>query len=214
MRSMLMGSASPFAHLAGLGRRRKGARAEDAPADDDKDKARRARAEEGDEDKDDDKDKGARAEEDGDDKDKVARAEEGDEDKDDDKDKAKARRARADGDEDDDRCEDDDDEEMRGKSAVAMARGRERSRCEAILKAASGPEQIELACRLAFKTSLPRSEAIAALQDGGSRSSRADLGRQARNPDLGTGGGQADPKKAMAGLWDKAFARAGIKTRT
>jgi hypothetical protein len=52
---------------------------------------------------------------------------------------------------------------MRGDSPAADARRRERARCAAILTSAAGLKHPELACVLAFRTRVSRSEALGVL---------------------------------------------------
>ena len=59
--------------------------------------------------------------------------------------------------------DEDSDVEMRGDSEVARARRRERARCKAILMSDVGLRNPALAQGLAFRTGMPRSEALATL---------------------------------------------------
>lgn len=186
MRTTLLGGASRFAHFAGLGGRRRGARADgDEDRRDDTDGRRSRRADE-DEDREGDQEgrRSSRADE-GDDRDdreegrRGSRADEGD----DDRDEGQARRgSRADGDDDDrqdarggrrsgrteeddqDAAEEDDDEkEARGNSASARAWRKSQARCAAIFAHPQAAADPELASILAFETTMPRSAAIARL---------------------------------------------------
>jgi hypothetical protein len=231
-RTSLLGRAAGYAHLRGFGKRR----AEDDRPSEDEPKGKRSRAAEDDEPEDDEpKGKSSRAEDDPpkDDEDvpkgkKSRRAADDDECEEDDEPKGK--KSRADDEHDQDPDEDDshlkgkrsraaadddedEDDEMRGNSAVAQARRRENARCSAIFKAA-GPDNVDLAASLAFETRMPRGEAIAVLRGQADRvPTRTDTasGRRARNPDLGTGGGdRPDKKSSLKAMQDAALAKAGI----
>lgn len=196
MRSSLMGSASRFAHLAGiaLGGSRSATRAEEdsrddearggrrsRAADDDEEgepKGKRSRADDNDDDKDEPKGRRSRASDDDDEdepKGKRSRASD-----DDDEDEPKGKRSRASEDDDEDepkgkrsRASDDDDDddknEMSGRSAMASARRRERSRCAAIFAASAAAENPALAASLAFETTMTRKEAVAVLKSQAGR---------------------------------------------
>lgn len=111
--------------------------------------------------------------------------------------------------------EDDPAEEMHGTSAVAEARRRERARCAAIFASAGAGADPALAARLAFNTTLPRAEAIAALGDGsaprGRRSGLDERMTAAPTPHVTPGAAAADPKAGMvdgmASLMRKAAGR-------
>jgi hypothetical protein len=230
MRTALLGGASRFAQFAGLtrgGRRAddgddtddkkdaKGSRADDGDDEDDQPKGKRSRADDGD-DTDDKKDaKGSRAA-DGDDEDdqpkgKKSRADDGDDDEDD---QPKGKKSKRSADDDDQSCEDDDDkDEMSGRSAAANARRRERARCAAILGHSAAAANVDLACSLAFETTMTRKEAVAVLKSQVGRaapdtgSSRSEE-RAARNPDIGSGASApAGGQKALDAGWDRAIAK-------
>lgn len=213
MRSMLMGRSSSFAHFAGLGRG--GRRAEEETPKDDDTKGKKSRAADGDDEDEDDKPKGKAADDDApaqypdddDTKGRKSRAADGDDD-DDDEDEPKGKKSRAE--------DDDDEEEMTGKSAVAGARRRERARCAAIFNHPAAAENPQLACSLAFETTLTRQGALAVLKSqAGRTANRADLGagRRDRNPSLGAGGDTITGKGTVKGLWDAAVAKANPKPR-
>lgn len=186
-----------FAHLAGLSPR--ASKAED----DDDSKDTRA-----DDESDDEADNTDRDRDDGDAKKGKAKG------------KAKSRAKAADEDDDDDQGndgqksgkraeedDDDEDEEMRGKSAVAQARRREQARCAAIMGHQAGARNVVLAANLAFNTRMGRREAIAVLK-GTPAAASPSRSRQARNPNLGSGGEmQRSPAAAAASSWDRAFSK-------
>lgn len=198
--------AMSFAHLAGLPNGPK------ASADDDEDREQR--------DGESDEDYKARLKAMDDDEDpKKDDAESDDEDPkaadDDDKPKGgKAKKAKA----DDQDPDDDDKEELNGKSSASKARLRERERCAAIFGSKHAAGKVELACSLAFDTSLTRKEAIAVLAKtpaaaparGGAPASRSE-----RNPNLADNSGgdmSANSQKATVTSWDRSMQRArGIK---
>ena len=172
--------AASFAHL--LGRSAKSKSEDSVPDPKEVDDGTGCEGDDKDPEDKDDKDKDARRAEgddkdpeDKDDKDKDARRAEGDdkdpEDKDDKDKEAKGKGARADDEGDDGESGDDegddesDDTDMRKKGSKS-ARLRERARCAAIFGDAAAGKNPALAARLAFNTSLPRSQAIACLQDG------------------------------------------------
>lgn len=194
-----------FAHLG------RGARAEDRQdEEDDSGKGKRGKRASDEDDEEQDR-------EDGDSK-RSQRAEggESDEDEEDDRDdsgKGKNGKRAAD-EEDDERAEDDDDdeEEMRGKSAAARARRRERARCAAIFASKGAGRNPVLACKLAFTTSMTRSEAIEVLNG----TPAAEGGRsQRQNPRLALDGdrGGMSGDQAIQASWDRAFEKAGAKRR-
>jgi hypothetical protein len=127
--------------------------------------------------------------------------------------KAKAADDDGDGDDDGDPAADDDDdeEEMRGKSAAARARRRERARCAAIFASKGAGRNPVLACKLAFTTSMTRSEAIEVLD--GSPAPEGSRGRR-QNPNLGIDSDRnANSEQSIAASWDVAFQKAGAKRR-
>lgn len=204
-----MTRALSFAHLTGG--TRSATRAQED--DDDDDKAARAQ-EDDDKPKDDDKDsrKGKRAQDDDDKRDDASAEDEDDKPDDEDKGRrSKRARSRAGDGEDEDAEDDDDDEEMRGKSAIARARLREQARCASIFACETAGRNPTLAANLAFRTRLPRQEAIAVLQGTpapASAASAASAERAARNPRVGPGGSPyLDTQQAIAASWDRAFAR-------
>lgn len=187
----MLGSASSFAHLLGLGPR--------AEADDDKRKeegnASAARAED-----DDDKKRNDESEED-----YAKRMEEKKAKKKAEEDKQREEEAR--------RAEsEDDDAEMRGNSPDASARRRERERCKTIFAAAfasAAPElrqAVATAGALAFDTTLPRREAVALLSampapSAGKHPSLAQRMRGEQIPEAGheaETSAPADSSKALA----------------
>lgn len=116
---------------------------------------------------------------------------------------AKAEHDEPDGDEDPDK-------EMRGNSPIAAARRRERARCAAIFASPAAGRNPVLAAKLAFTTSMPRTEALAVLEGTPAPAAAANPARAARNPQLGAGGErQTDTRAAAAAGWDKAFAKYG-----
>ncbi|ASD79160.1 hypothetical protein CEJ98_09150 [Burkholderia gladioli pv. gladioli] len=195
-----------FAHLA------RGSRAsDDRPEDDDSGKGKRGkRASEDDDDEQQDR-------EDGNSKSGKRASTDDDEDEDeedDQRDSGKGKRSkRASEDDDDERADEDDDdeEEMRGNSAAARARRRERARCAAIFASKGAGRNPVLACKLAFNSSMPRSEAIEVLDSApapeGSRGRR-------QNPNLGIDGDRSmSSEQSIAASWDVAFQKAGAKRR-
>jgi len=199
--------ALSFAHLAGLAAPRS------EKGDEDKDYDSKKSKKASDEDDEDDKNeqdhsngdskkskKAKRAEVDDDEDDDKKNDAEGDDDSPDDDDKKSSKKAKRadDGDGDGD---EDDEPEMRGNSPVARARRREQARCAAIFNCSAAGKNIALAANLAFKTRLPRSEAIAILRDtpAASSPSEAHSGRAARNPNLGSATGTlaSDPSDRM-----------------
>ncbi|MFC4705520.1 hypothetical protein ACFPAA_17940 [Paraburkholderia caffeinitolerans] len=120
---------------------------------------------------------------------------------------------RAADDEDDERAEDDDDdeEEMRGQSSAARARRRERARCAAIFASKGAGRNPELACNLAFETTMTRSQVISVLNK-----TRGSAGgtQTRRNPNLGSGDApRMSQEQAVEASWDSAFQKAGAKPR-
>jgi hypothetical protein len=179
-----------FAHLTGASKK-----SEDK--DDEKEKA---------EDKDDEQEDQNR--DDGDAQSSSA-SDDDDDDKDDDKEKEKkSKKSKKADDDEPDAEDDDDDEEMRGSNACAQARIRERARCAAILSSDAAARNIELACSLAFETTLPREQAIAVLSKSGSKTPM-HAGRSARNPTIGAGGRpEANSPQAIAASWDAQMKKA------
>lgn len=194
-----MSRAFPFAHLSAALPRARRAQDDDGkdPRDDDRKERKGQRAQDDDRKDDDGKD------------DPDAKAE--DDDKpDDDDDSGKGRRSRKARAQDDDEAEadddDDDESEMRGSSAAASARRREQARCAAIFATRAAARNPALAAQLAFKTRLPRSEAIAMLE---APPPPAMGERAARNPRIGAGGSpEVTSRQAIAAGWDRAFAKA------
>jgi hypothetical protein len=154
--------AVSFAHLLGRATR-PAAEVEDDDDKKEKDAKRRAEGDEKDPEDKDDKDA------------KRAEGEEKDPE-DDDKDKKDAKGKKAVGDDgegdDDDGDDESDDSEMRSKGARS-ARLHERARCAAIFTDPAAGRNQELAATLAFKTNLPRGQAIAVLRSGGSAAAPA-----------------------------------------
>lgn len=153
MRQTLMAGAASFAHLLGRGAPKPAAAAaEDDDTKDEKDaKAKRLE---------DDDDGDADAEDEKDD----PKAESDDPDDDGDDDKKDDAKAESDDDEKGDDKSDDDD--MRKKGARS-ARLRERARCASIFSDAAAGKNPALAATLAFKTNMPRGQAIEVLRAGG-----------------------------------------------
>lgn len=124
----------------------------------------------------------------------------------------KTRKAKSE--EDDEEAEDDDDDldiEMRGNSREARARRREQSRCAAIFSSKAAARNPELAANLAFKTRLPRSEALAVLEGTTAQVPHGVYQtRSARNPQVSPGGVPAEmtSMQAVQSGWDAAFAKA------
>ncbi|WP_175946625.1 hypothetical protein [Burkholderia pyrrocinia] len=137
---------------------------------------------------------------------------EDDEDEDEDGGRGKKGRRASDG-EDDERAEEDDDdeEEMRGKSAVSRARRRERARCAAIFACKGAGRNPVLACKLAFTTTMTRSEAIEVLNE--TPAPEGSRGRR-QNPNLGIDGDRnVTSAQAIEASWDRAFQKAGATPR-
>ncbi len=150
---------------------------------------------------------------------KRAEGGESDDDEDDDEDderddSGKGKRSkRASDDDDDERADEDDDdeEEMRGNSASARARRRERARCAAIFASKGAGRNPVLACKLAFSSAMPRSEAIEVLN--GAPAPEGSRGRR-QNPNLGIDGDRSvSSEQSIAASWDVAFQKAGAKRR-
>lgn len=220
-----MQKALSFSHLSNMGASKARAQDDDKEEDDDNggDPAERNR-----EDTNSKRSETARAQDDsdsGEDVNASASAESGD-DGDDDADpandsgkgKAKSKRARAGGSEDeqaqddDDDKEDDDEMEMRGRSPAAAARRREQARCAAIFASRAAGRNPVMAAHLAFKTRLPRNEAIAMLEATPVPSSTTE--RALRNPRVGPGGSQElSGRQAVASSWDRAFEKANPRAR-
>lgn len=183
-----------FAHLAGIGSRKSASAEGDEPEKKDDDEKAKAAAAESDEDKKpdaegdkpDEKAEGSGAEDEPD----------GDEKKD-----AKAEHDEPDGDEDPDK-------EMRGNSPAAAARRRERARCAAIFGSKAAARNPVLAAKLAFNTSMSRTEALEVLEGSPAPASAAASDRAARNPQLGAGGSmQPDSKQAIQAGWAAAYSK-------
>jgi hypothetical protein len=184
-------SALSFAHLAGLGRAKPAASAED---DDPKKKDDPGATAEDEDPEKDDKEK----------KDPEAKAEDDDpaaaggdpEKKDDEKDKAKGAVAAGD--------EDDDKDEMSGKSAAAQARLREQARCAAIFASAAAGRNPVLAANLAFNTRMTRCEARALLESTPAPAAAGHPGRAANNPRAAASpGNPPSHQQAVAARWDQ-----------
>ena len=150
--------------------------------------------------------------------------EEGEEEEDDDKKGKKAKKAKAEEDDEEacpkgkkgERAEDpgkeDDDVEMRGSSPIAKARLREQKRCAAIFGSHAAAKNPVLAANLAFKTRMPRKEALAVLE--GTPVLTVTNIRARLNPDVGPGAAAGmTTKQAVTAAWDTAFAKATGKTR-
>ena len=227
---------SSFAHLGARGRTQDDG--EDKPGERDREDrtSRRSRRAEDDNDRpdaQDDEDHDNRAaDDDGEDNDKPdddsgksrrsskarrARAQDEEDDKPDDdsgkgKRSRKAKRAEDAQDEgEDDQAEDDDESEMRGDSSAASARRREQARCAAIFATRAAARNPVLAAQLAFKTRLPRDEAIAMLEATPACAAPVTE-RAARNPNVGPGGSpEQNSRQAIAAAWDRAFAKVNLR---
>ncbi|CAB3742568.1 hypothetical protein LMG24238_06903 [Paraburkholderia sediminicola] len=209
LRNLMSRGGLSFAHLA------RGSRAsDDDKDDDDSGKGKRSKRASDDEDdkqqdrEDGDSKRGSRAEGDESDDDK-------DDDEDDDHDdggKGKRSKRAADKEDDESADEDDDDEEeMRGNSAAANARRRERARCAAIFACKGAGRNPVLACKLAFSSAMPRSEAIEVLN--GAPAAEGSRGRR-QNPNLGIDSDRSvSSEQSIAASWDVAFQKAGAKRR-
>jgi hypothetical protein len=203
--------ASSFAHL--LGRAPKAAKAKDDekdPTAEELDEEKGDGDDEGDGPQDGKGKNGKKAESPEKEEDDADREEREDDEKGDDAKKgkkAKSKRAKADdegddgesGDDDEDGDDDSDDADMR-KKGTRSARLRERARCAAIFADPAAGKNPALAARLAFNTNLPRSQAVACLQDGGTAVSarRASLDErmsQVSTPRVGA----SDPGPGRAG---------------
>ena len=209
LRNLMSRGGLSFAHLA------RGSRAsDDRQEDDDSGKGKRSkRASDDDDDQQQDREdgnskRGSRAEGD------EPEDEEEDDDRDnrDDSDKGKRSKRAADDDDNETADEDDDDEEeMRGNSAAARARRRERARCAAIFACKGAGRNPVLACKLAFSSAMPRSEAIEVLD--GAPAPEGSRGRR-QNPNLGIDGDRSvSSEQSIAASWDVAFQKAGAKRR-
>ena len=189
-----------FAHLVGFGKK---AKAEVDDEDKEKD--------DGERDHEDGVKKGKKAE---DEKDKEKMDEDEDDDsaeddspKKEDEDDKKSKKSKADDGDDDEDDKEDKETEMRGSSVAADARRREQARCAAIFSSPSAAKNPELAANLAFKTRMPRSEALAVLE-GTKVAPVARYDRSARNPNVGVGASHGmTSKQAVAKSLDDAFAK-------
>jgi hypothetical protein len=109
--------------------------------------------------------------------------------------------------EDDD---DDKDEEMRGNSAAAQARRREQARCAAIFASPAAGRNPVLAANLAFKSRMPRGEALAMLEGTPAPAAvSSNPALAARNPSVGAGPGAGpSSRQAASASMDRAFMKA------
>ncbi|WP_374572542.1 hypothetical protein [Phenylobacterium sp.] len=225
--SLMSGAATmPFAHLLGLGRKPRAAKAEEAPERDDEDEAR---AEDGDDDEDDNKSDGRKSRKskkgkaEDDESDDDPNAEDGDEDdnKSDGR-KGKSKKGKAEDDDEDEACaeEEDDDEDV--ASAARAGRRAERARCRRIFQAKAAGVRPDMAAQLAFGTDLTSAEAIALLNvaAGGGQASEAQapsrlhqrmsriqvpaLGSDDRDDDITPANAPAAKAKAIIGALNKA----------
>ncbi|PRZ56577.1 hypothetical protein BX589_101227 [Paraburkholderia fungorum] len=220
LRNLMSRGGLSFAHLG------RGSRASDDRRDDDDDggKGKKGKSASDDDQEQDrengDSKSGQRAaggdpdDDDDDDDGKGKRSKRASDDNDDDDDSGKGKKGkRAADDDDDERADEDDDdeEEMRGKSASARARRRERARCAAIFACKGAGRNPVLACKLAFTTSMTRSEAIEVLD--GAPAPEGSRGRR-QNPNLGIDGDRSvSSEQSIAASWDVAFQKAGAKRR-
>jgi len=102
---------------------------------------------------------------------------------------------------------------MRGASAAASARRREQARCAAIFATRAAGRNPVLAAQFAFRTRLPRGEAIAMLEAAPAPASTS-TDRAARNPQVGPGGSpETHSRQAIASGWDHAFAKVSSRAR-
>ena len=114
---------------------------------------------------------------------------------------------RADAEDGDGGEEEDPASEMAGRSPLAQARRRERARCMAIFAHAAAKANPDLAGHLAFNTSLPRGQAIAALKHGGAAGRGQLAGAMAGYAGQRPGAPPVEKTRAQAAVegWDHAF---------
>jgi len=218
-----IGNALSFAHLAGIGMKKK-ADSEDDPEkereserdhEDETDGAKKGKRAKAEEDREREKEDIDAEEEEGDDDDKEkkgkkakkakAEGEEDDEEACDDKRGKKGKRAKSEG-KDDENDEEDEDVEMRGSSPIAQARLREQRRCAAIFASSAAAKNPVLAANLAFCTRMTRTEALAVLE--ATPAASAAQVRTRHNPDVGTGASASlTTKQAVDKSLDLAFSK-------
>jgi hypothetical protein len=232
-----MQKALSFSHLASMGARRMRAQdndtrdpKDDDGKDDDDDKNDDGGGDTGERNREDQnsrKGETRRAQDDDDsgtDADAAEEGDDGDRDADPDNDSGKGKRARSragsgedeqaqDDDEEEDKDDKDDDEmEMRGRSPAAKARRREQARCAAIFASRAAARNPVMAAHLAFRTRLPRKEAVAMLEATPAPGLSTD--RSLRNPRVGPGGSQElSSRQAVASSWDRAFEKVNPRAR-
>ncbi len=207
LRNTISSTAMSFAHLAGIGRAKPGARAGKVEDEDPKPDA------EDDDPKPDAEDEDPKPDAEDEDPKPDAEDEDPKPDAEDEDEKPEA----SDDDGDDNQNE---PKQRKGKASAKAAsadfkRGRksERHRCAAIFASPLAARNTALAAHLAFNTGLSSKAALGILKDTPAGSTAASQSRERSNPRVGQDGGRTGPGAAAKG-WDVAMNKAGVKTTT